>query len=63
MNWMLEYHPPAKCLQILQWDSSAPKQDQDQCSKTGDGVGGMDRVDVRVETNTHKPVIKLKTKK
>lgn len=46
---MLEYHPPAKYLQILQWDSSAPEQDQDQCNKTVAGVGG--RVDVGVETN------------
>lgn len=32
---MLDYHPPAKYLQILQWDSSAPIQDQDQYNKTG----------------------------
>lgn len=47
---MLEYHPPAKYLQILQWDSSAPEQDQDQCNKTvvvvvvvvaGGGGGGL----------------------
>lgn len=34
INWILDYHPPAKYLQILQWDSSVPEQDQDQCNKT-----------------------------
>lgn len=35
INWISDYHPPVEYLQILQWDSSAPEQDQDQCSKTG----------------------------
>lgn len=37
---MLAHYSPAKCLQKLQWDSSVPEQDQDQCNKTvGMGMG------------------------
>lgn len=64
---MLEYHPPAKYLQILQWDSSAPEQDQDQCNKTVMVVvvaGGRGEVWYRSgNKQIEKPsVITLKTK-
>lgn len=53
---MLDYHPPAKYLQILQWDSSAPEQDQDQCNKTVGGRGRSGRCRCG-NTNKQKPAL------